>query len=112
MGFGVQVMSDPTAELMDSMEELSFQFEEDEEMEPLTLEELRAMLVDMKAKLDSYSWLQRLFLYEIKPGQVNTLRDTGLNDVTVLDEEHSPALFEMAQVIEDAEDVEDAGDAK
>ena len=85
---------------------------EAQEQVPMTLEELRDMLVDMKAKLDSYSWLQRLFLYEIKPGQVNTLRDTGLNDVTVLDEEHSPALFEMAQVIEDAEDAEDAGDAK
>ena len=33
MGFGVQVESDPLADLMDSMEELSFQFEEDEEME-------------------------------------------------------------------------------
>ena len=33
MGFGVQVMSDPTAELMDSMEELSFQFEEKEAKE-------------------------------------------------------------------------------
>ncbi len=30
MGFGVQVQADPTAELMDSMEELSFQFEEKE----------------------------------------------------------------------------------
>ena len=33
MGFGVEVESDPLADLMDSMEELSFQFEEDEEME-------------------------------------------------------------------------------
>ena len=33
MGFGVKVESDPLADLMDSMEELSFQFEEDEEME-------------------------------------------------------------------------------
>ena len=30
MGFGVQVQEDPAAELMDSMEELSFQFEEKE----------------------------------------------------------------------------------
>ncbi len=30
MGFGVQVQADPAAELMDSMEELSFQFEENE----------------------------------------------------------------------------------
>ena len=86
--------------------------EADEQMEPLTLEDLRGLLVDMKAKLDSYSWLQHLFLYEIKPGQVNTLRDTGLNDVTVLDEEHSPALFEMAQAIEDTENAKDAEDAQ
>ena len=33
MGFGVQVEADPAAELMDSMEELSFQFEEKEAKE-------------------------------------------------------------------------------
>ena len=33
MGFGVQVQADPAAELMDSMEELSFQFEEKEAKE-------------------------------------------------------------------------------
>ena len=80
---------------------------EAQEQVPMTLEELRDMLVDVRAKLDSYSWLQHLFLYEIKPGQVNTLRDTGLNDVTVLDEDHSPALFEMVQAVEDAENAED-----
>ena len=78
----------------------------------MTLEELRDMLVDVRAKLDSYSWLQHLFLYEIKPGQVNTLRDTGLNDITVLDEDHSPALFEMMQLSEDAEEAESAENAE
>ena len=85
---------------------------EAQEQVPMTLEELRDMLVDVRAKLDSYSWLQHLFLYEIKPGQVNTLRDTGLNDITVLDEDHSPALFEMMQLSEDAEEAESAENAE
>jgi len=66
-----------------------------EALEPLTLDELREMLVDIKDKLNSLAWLQRMFLYEIKPGEVCTLRADGLDEVTVLDEAHSPNLAEI-----------------
>ena len=67
---------------------------EEEALEISTLSELREALVAVKAKLNSFAWLQRMFFYEIKPGQVCTLRDDGLNKVKVLDEAHSPAFFE------------------
>jgi len=72
-----------------------------EEIEPLTLEEVRNMLVDIRNKLNSFAWLQHMFFYEIKPGKVNTIRADGLEKVTVLDEAHSPDLIGMMQEAED-----------
>ena len=72
-----------------------------EEMEPLTLEEVRNMLVDIRNKLNSFAWLQHMFFYEIKPGKVNTIRADGLEKVTVLDEAHSPDIAGMMQEMED-----------
>ena len=75
--------------------------EASEELEPLTLEEVRNMLVDIKDTLNSFAWLQHMFFYEIKPGQVCTLRTDGLENVTVLDEAHSPDLIGMMKEAED-----------
>ena len=72
-----------------------------EEIEPLTLEEVRTMLVDIKNKLNSFAWLQHMFFYEIKPGKVNTIRADGLENVKVLDEAHSPDIFGMMQEMEE-----------
>ena len=72
-----------------------------EEIEPLTLEAVRNMLVDIKNKLNSFAWLQHMFFYEIKPGKVNTIRADGLEKVTVLDEAHSP---DLAGIMQEAED--------
>ena len=72
-----------------------------EEIEPLTLEAVRNMLVDIKNKLNSFAWLQHMFFYEIKPGKVNTIRADGLEEVTVLDEAHSP---DLAGIMQEAED--------
>ena len=66
-----------------------------EEMQIPTLDEVREMLVAIRDRLNSYAWLQHMFFYEIKPGQVNTLRADGLEKVQILDEAHSPALFEQ-----------------
>jgi len=57
-----------------------------------TLAEIREMLVSFREDLNRFNWLLRMFLYEIKPGQVCTLRADGLEDVQVLDEAHSPDL--------------------
>jgi hypothetical protein len=66
-----------------------------EELQIPTLDEVREMLVAIRDRLNSYAWLQHMFFYEIKPGQVNTLRADGLEKVQILDEAHSPALFEQ-----------------
>jgi len=72
-----------------------------EAMEPLTLEDVRNMLVDIKNKLNSFAWLQHMFFYEIKAGKVNTIRADGLEKVTVLDEAHSPDIAGMMPEMED-----------
>ena len=64
-----------------------------EEIEPITLEQVRSILVEIKNQLDSFSWLQHMFFYEIQPGEVNTIRADGLEKVTVLDEAHSPNIM-------------------
>ena len=64
-----------------------------EETQVPTLAEVREMLVAAREKLDSLAWLQHMFFYGIKPGQVNTLRADGLEKVQILDEAHSPVLF-------------------
>ena len=69
----------------------------EEELEPMTLEEIREMLVNVQKDLKRFAWLKNLFFYEIKPGEVCTLRPDGLEDVTVLDEAHSPDLFGMME---------------
>ena len=78
----------------------------EEALEPLTLEEVREMLVDIKAKLDSFSWLQHMFFYEIWPGKVCTLRADGLENVAILDEAHTPDLFTMMDEMEAEEAME------
>ena len=80
----------------------------EENLEPLTLEEVRAMLVDVRDRLNSFKWLQRLFFYEIKPGKVCTLRPDGLEQVTILDEANSPDLFGLIEEMEAMEEAEEA----
>jgi hypothetical protein len=72
----------------------------EETMESLTLEEVRAMLVDIRDNVNSFSWLLRMFFYEIKPGKICVLRPDGLEQVMVLDEEHTPDLFGMLDEME------------
>jgi hypothetical protein len=72
-----------------------------EALEPFTLEDVRYMLVEIKNTLNSFSWLQHLLFYEIKPGQVCTIPTGGLEKVKVLDEAHSPDLFGMMKEMED-----------
>jgi hypothetical protein len=72
-------------------------------MESLTLEEVRAMLVDIRDNVNSFSWLLRMFFYEIKPGKICVLRPDGLEQVMVLDEEHTPDLFGMIEEMEETE---------
>ena len=75
----------------------------EETMESLTLEEVRAMLVDIRDNVNSFSWLLRMFFYEIKPGKICVLRPDGLEQVMVLDEEHTPDLFGMIEEMEETE---------
>ena len=52
-----------------------------------TLEDMRNGLTAVQQKLNDMSWLTHMFLYEIKPGEVCTLRPDGLEKVTVLEED-------------------------
>ena len=61
------------------------------------------MLAEIKNKLFSFAWLQRMFFYEIKPGKICVLRPDGLEQVMVLDEEHTPDLFGMIEEMEETE---------
>ena len=77
------------------------QTEAPEALEPITLEQVRNMLVGIKDKLNSFAWLQHMLFYEIEPGKVNTVRADGLEAVKVLDEAHTSDLFGMMQEDED-----------
>ncbi len=51
------------------------------------------MLEDMMGLFNNLGWIKNLIFYEIKPGQVNTIPPTGLENVTVLDEETCDRVF-------------------
>lgn len=59
-----------------------------------TLADMRDILTTVQQKLNDMSWLTHMFLYEIKPGEVCTLRPDGLEQVTVLDEDVVGKLME------------------
>ena len=59
-----------------------------------SLADMRDGLTAIQQKLNDMSWLTHMFLYEIKPGKVCTLRPDGLEKVTVLDEDVVGKLIE------------------
>ncbi len=70
------------------------------------------MLEDMKGLFENLGWIKNLIFYEIRPGQVNTILPTGLEKVTVLDEETCDRIFgEFNELTEAADQAKEPDDA-
>ena len=65
-----------------------------EALPTLSLEEVRAILTGVQDAMKRWAWLTRMFLFEIKPGQICEIRADGLEKTTVLDEETMDKLMD------------------
>jgi hypothetical protein len=74
--------------------------EKPEALPSLSLEDVRGILTGVQEAMKDWSWLTKMFLYQIKPGQICEIRSDGLEKTTVLDEETMDELMGkvMAQI--------------
>ena len=74
--------------------------EKPEALPSVSLEDVRAILTGVRDTMKDWSWLTKMFLYQIKPGQICEIRSDGLEKTTVLDEETMDELMGkvMAQI--------------
>ena len=69
------------------------------------------MLEDFMAAFQDLSWIRNLIFYDIKPGQTNAIPPTGIEGITLLDEETCSRIFSDFMETMDAESQEDESDA-
>ena len=63
------------------------------------------------AAFQDLSWIRNLIFYDIKPGQTNAIPPTGIEGITLLDEETCSRIFSNFMETMDAESQEDESDA-